>query len=265
MAKFQDVLAPNITIRESADDGSDFSNPSADYRVLFLGEDGELHLKDSSGTVTDMPGAGGGTLATDTLWDAAGDLVVGSGSNTAARLAIGATNGMVLQRSGGAVAWGMRGIHAMGHVKLTGGSITCNQTNWGELAAETGGPGTGLLDVVLSNVATGDIVEVSMSLLSSSAATYLYLDVATIVAAAAVNYFGSVTGAATGDGVQAWTAVTGREESKGGSVMYTLQAGDISGGSVTLRPWMRTSSATNRTLFGSAANPFHFSAKAYRA
>ena len=43
-----------ITIRESADDGSDFTNPDADYRRLFLGEDGQLHVKDSAGTVTDI-------------------------------------------------------------------------------------------------------------------------------------------------------------------------------------------------------------------
>ena len=47
-----------ITIRESADDGSDFTNPDADYRRLFLGEDGALHLKDSSGTVTTIGGTG---------------------------------------------------------------------------------------------------------------------------------------------------------------------------------------------------------------
>lgn len=41
-----------VKIRESANDGSDFSNPDADYRMLFLGEDGLLHVKDSSGTVT---------------------------------------------------------------------------------------------------------------------------------------------------------------------------------------------------------------------
>lgn len=46
-----------MTIRESADDGSDFTNPDADYRRLFLGEDGALHLKDSAGTVTDVNSA----------------------------------------------------------------------------------------------------------------------------------------------------------------------------------------------------------------
>jgi hypothetical protein len=45
-----------ITLRESANDGSDFTNPDADYRRLFLGEDGTLHLKDSAGTVTDVGG-----------------------------------------------------------------------------------------------------------------------------------------------------------------------------------------------------------------
>jgi hypothetical protein len=43
-----------ITLRESANDGSDFTNPDADYRRVFLGEDGALHAKDSAGTVTGL-------------------------------------------------------------------------------------------------------------------------------------------------------------------------------------------------------------------
>lgn len=61
MTKFSDVLAAGVTIRESANDGSDFSNPTADYRRLFLGEDGLLHVKDSAGTVT-SPYTGGSNL-----------------------------------------------------------------------------------------------------------------------------------------------------------------------------------------------------------
>src|SRR5687768_14351077 len=87
-----------ITIRESANDGSDFTNPDADYRRLFLGEDGLLHVKDSAGTVTNPYT---GNVATDAIWDVAGDLAVGSGANTAARLAIGATNGMAVRRVSG--------------------------------------------------------------------------------------------------------------------------------------------------------------------
>lgn len=86
-----------MTIRESANDGSDFTNPDADYRRLFLGEDGLLHLKDSSGTVTDI-GSGSGIAAT--IFDAKGDLIAASAADTAARLAAGA-NGTVLTAASG--------------------------------------------------------------------------------------------------------------------------------------------------------------------
>lgn len=46
----------------------------------------------------------GGSVATDTIWDAAGDLAVGSGSNTAAKLAKGAA-GANLSTYNGVVAW----------------------------------------------------------------------------------------------------------------------------------------------------------------
>ena len=52
-----------ITLRESLDDGSDFTNPDADHRRVFLGEDGQLHAKDSAGAVTDLTGAGAQDLA----------------------------------------------------------------------------------------------------------------------------------------------------------------------------------------------------------
>jgi hypothetical protein len=54
------TLIYGVHIRESANDGSDFTNAASDYRVLFLGEDGELHVKDSAGTVTDIGASGGG-------------------------------------------------------------------------------------------------------------------------------------------------------------------------------------------------------------
>jgi hypothetical protein len=57
MAGFSEEKVFGMTVRESANDGSDFTNPDADYRRLFLGEDGALHLKDSSGTVTDIGGS----------------------------------------------------------------------------------------------------------------------------------------------------------------------------------------------------------------
>lgn len=87
-----------MTIRESATDGSDFTNPDADYRRLFLGEDGNLHLKDSSGTVTDIGGSG--SVATDAIWDAKGDLAAGTGANTAAKLTVGTNQYSIVADSG---------------------------------------------------------------------------------------------------------------------------------------------------------------------
>jgi hypothetical protein len=54
------TLIYGVHVRESANDGSDFTNAAADYRILFLGEDGLLHVKDSSGTVTNPFSGGSG-------------------------------------------------------------------------------------------------------------------------------------------------------------------------------------------------------------
>lgn len=82
MTKASDNLFPKLIVQEAANDGSDFSNPSADYRVLFLGEDGQLHVKDSSGTVTSI-GAGTTTAYADytpALTAASVNPTLGSGS-----------------------------------------------------------------------------------------------------------------------------------------------------------------------------------------
>lgn len=62
MAALESEHIYGVQLRESADDGSDFSNADADYRILFLGEDGLLHVKDAAGSVTDPYTGGAGTL-----------------------------------------------------------------------------------------------------------------------------------------------------------------------------------------------------------
>ncbi len=64
-----------ITIRESATDGSDFTNPDADYRRLFLGEDGQLHAKDSAGAVTSIGGAAGQVSTINVVIDGGGSAI----------------------------------------------------------------------------------------------------------------------------------------------------------------------------------------------
>lgn len=96
MGKFSLANLFGITLRESADDGSDFTNPDADYRRVFLGEDGTLKTKDSSGTVATVSGMSNPMTT-------AGDVIYGGASGTATRLAIG-TAGQVLKVNSGATA-----------------------------------------------------------------------------------------------------------------------------------------------------------------
>lgn len=56
MGVFSEEELFGMTIRESANDGSDFTSPAADYRRLFLGEDGQLHTKNSAGAVAYVGG-----------------------------------------------------------------------------------------------------------------------------------------------------------------------------------------------------------------
>src|SRR3990167_7359320 len=65
--------------------------------MLFI-SGSNLFIANSPTSITQL-GAGGtssGDVATDTIWDAKGDVAVGTGADTASRLAVGVTSGMVL-------------------------------------------------------------------------------------------------------------------------------------------------------------------------
>jgi hypothetical protein len=86
-------------------EGAAAATPDSGEVVLYAKSDGLLYSKDDAGVESAVSGAGaGGSVATDAIWDAAGDLVVGTGANTAARLAIGNPGG-ALSRFSGAVGW----------------------------------------------------------------------------------------------------------------------------------------------------------------
>jgi hypothetical protein len=118
MSKISEALTFGLTVRESATDGSDFTNPVADYRRLFLGEDGQLHVKDAAGTVTDI---GSGTGIAATLLDAKGDIIAASAADTAAKVTVGA-NGTVLEAASGAAAgvqWDYPPGYELDYVEIT--------------------------------------------------------------------------------------------------------------------------------------------------
>lgn len=85
-----------------------------------------------TGTTVWTAPAGGGAVATDAIWDAAGDLAVGSGANTAVRLAKG-TALQVLRVNSGATAleWAAAsgGPSELGYVQITA-NVTTTSTSY---------------------------------------------------------------------------------------------------------------------------------------
>jgi hypothetical protein len=58
MAAIENEKAYAVQLRESSEDGSELGTPNADYRLVFLGEDGQLYSKDSSGVVRGITAPG---------------------------------------------------------------------------------------------------------------------------------------------------------------------------------------------------------------
>lgn len=100
MAKASDNLFPKVKVGPA---GLVPSAPSDSSWSLYAGVDG-VYARSSNTTVGPFGTSGGGAVATDAIWDAAGDLAVGTGANTAARLAIG-TSGLLLKSNGTTATW----------------------------------------------------------------------------------------------------------------------------------------------------------------
>lgn len=79
-----------------------------------------ITITNGNGSVTIAASGGSGSVATDTIWDAKGDLAVGTGADTAAKLAVGA-NGTV-PTADSTQTTGL--IYALPAIELPGGRLT---------------------------------------------------------------------------------------------------------------------------------------------
>lgn len=79
------------------------ATPAATYNRIYFKTDGKFYYVNSAGAETEV-GAGGGDVSTDAIWDAAGDLVQGTGANTAAKLSKG-SEGSFLRSGAASLGW----------------------------------------------------------------------------------------------------------------------------------------------------------------
>lgn len=106
-----------LTLKETTTPTAD-----ADYGKIYTKSDNELYFQDGAGVehTVDVDAAGGGDVATDSIWDAKGDLAVGTGADTAAKLTVGTNTHVLTANSAEAtglewVAPGAPGAHKDTH------------------------------------------------------------------------------------------------------------------------------------------------------
>ena len=127
----------------------------------------------------------------------------------------------------------------------------------GDLTATTTGNGTAFynvdtgLDLTLTGAEAGDVVEFTPGFFVGQQNNTIVFDVCTVVSGSPVNYFSGGTGIITDLGIMGWFCINSVSQTVSGSTSYTLQSGDISSGSVTLRLQVRAANTTGRTISAS--------------
>lgn len=160
-----------------------------------------------------------------------------------------ATDGQVPTSDGaGGVAWetpaGGGGTIDHKHVTPASGSTAINTSGaWANLSTYV----AGFTDITLTGVSTGDVVEISLAAFRGNTSFHMWFDVASIVSAAIVNHVSSGAATPATSGVRAWAGLGGDYNNIGGVWHYTVQAGDLDGGSLTLR--MRVKTTGSETLY----------------
>ncbi len=225
MARIQDIDIPYLEFGEAAAPGT----PAAAVSRLYVKSDGLFYSKDDAGVETLVSGgAGGGSVATDVIWDAAGDLVQGTGANTAAKLSAG-TAGNFLKSAGAAAAnvWAFPPGHEFDYVQYTSNvSITATT----EATANV---------VVTSNAVTYDgstivmidyFTPTAVPQLTAGALLdfYLYEKVGA-GAAASIGLLGEIAQPAGANVIEVPPRLTRRMTPSAASIIYSIRARTTSG------------------------------------
>jgi hypothetical protein len=185
------------------------------------------------------------------LVDAKGDLLAATAPDTVARLAVG-SNGQVLTADS-AQAVGVKWAPATGGALkiatsgfVTSGNVTVT-TSFTQIGPE--------LTVA---AVTGDILVVDIEVLLANSSPDVQFDASTRVSGADANWWSTGTSSSRNPGgVGSWYVQGARFDSPHGSARYTVQAGDIVAGNVTVR-LQAFSTAATRDMNANASYPLRW-------
>lgn len=117
MTKASDNAFPSILITE----GTEPSAPAAGKQRMYIDSTTHVLMLTNSSGVESAVGGAGTSVATDAIWDAAGDLVQGTGANTGGKLSAGLA-GQTLRSAGAAAAntWAYPPGYEFDYAQFTG-------------------------------------------------------------------------------------------------------------------------------------------------
>lgn len=142
-------------------------------------------------------------------------------------------------------------------VSRNAGSMTVSTVAnvWEELAAESGGPGTGGFDLTLKEVQPGDVLEAGFSTFLGNQAGAMMLDVRTMVSGTPVSSLSNISLNSLGS---PWYATASQLIHLGAPIFYTVGAPDLLNNTCTLRPYVLGQTTTARTVYADATYRFQF-------
>lgn len=141
---------------------------------------------------------------------------------------------------GGAAAGGGGGSILIARAQRTAGNLTLNNVStFTDLSTD--------LDLTIAAVAGDKLGVVISGILDAASGVWVAFDAVSRVSAADVNYISNGTGTPPTLGVPSWFTWDANDTLIG-EWIYTVQAGDLSGGNITLRFKYKTGIASGRTL-----------------
>lgn len=165
--------------------------------------------------------------------------------------------GVTVTNDGGEAKVTIPGPVALGHkfVRRTtnasaGNDYSTSSTSYAAVDATN-------LTLTLTGVAVGDVIRVELGAYVGSAACQIGFDACSIVSGAIVNYMSGA--GSTGEGFNGWHVPASIESNIGAALYYTVQSGDLSSGSLSVRLyWRVVSGSGTKVMYARPALPMQF-------